>query len=125
MAVRDYRGGKVTLWREAVAAQAQNFNDFTSPLSVNEVLAIAKSVAKWVWTRDADAEARFIARQKAKGVKGGKAKGLANFNKRVAAEALRADGYTQKETADALDLNQATISRWQKEFNDLFPEIDK
>ena len=125
VAVRDYRGGKVTLWREAVAAQAQNFNDFTSPLSVNEVLAIAKSVAKWVWARDADAEARFIARQKAKGAKGGKAKGLANFNKRVAAEALRADGYTQKETADALDLNQATISRWQKEFNDLFPEIDK
>ena len=60
VAVRGYRGGKVTLWREAVAAQAQNFNDFTSPLSVNEVLAIAKSVAKWVWARDADAEARFV-----------------------------------------------------------------
>ena len=67
-------------------------------LSVNEVRAIGKSVAKWVWARDADAEAKFIAKQvkegrnggKAnssasqaiKGAKGGKAKGLANFNKR-------------------------------------------
>ena len=98
---------------------------FTSPLSVNEVLAIAKSVAKWVWTRDADAEARFIARQKAKGVKGGKAKGLANFNKRVAAEALRTEGYTQKETALALGVTQQTIANWQKDFNDLLQYIDK
>ena len=125
VAVRGYRGGKVTLWREAVAAQAQNFNDFTSPLSVNEVLAIAKSVAKWVWARDADAEARFIARQKSKGAKGGKAKGLANFNKRVAAEALRSDGYTQKEIALALEVRQSTVSNWQKDFNDIFRGIDK
>ena len=34
-----------------------------SPLSVNEVRAIGKSVAKWVWARDADAEAKFIAKQ--------------------------------------------------------------
>ena len=124
VAVREFRGGKVTHWRKAVAAQAQSFNDFTCPLSVNEVSAIAKSVAKWVWARDADAEARFIARQKVKGAKGGKAKGLANFNKRVAAEALRADGYTQKEVAEALDVCQKTISNWQKDFNDLFQSLD-
>ena len=101
-------------------------------LSVNEVRAIGKSVAKWVWARDADAEARFIAKQvkegrnggKAnssevqaiKGAKGGKAKGAANFNKRVAAEALRMDGYTQLQVAEALGINQATVSRWQKDF---------
>ena len=87
-----------------------------------------------VWARDADAEAKFIAKQvkegrnggKAnssasqaiKGAKGGKAKGLANFNKRVAAEALRMDGYTQKETAEALGVTQQTISNWQKDMND-------
>ena len=97
-------------------------------------------MAKWVWARDADAEARFIAKQvkegrnggKAnssevqaiKGAKGGKAKGAANFNKRVAAEALRADGYTQKEIAEALDVCQKTISNWQKDFNDLFQCLD-
>ena len=82
-------------------------------------------MAKWVWARDADAEARFIARQKSKGAKGGKAKGLANFNKRVAAEALRSDGYTQKEIALALEVRQSTVSNWQKDFNDLFRGIDK
>ena len=125
VAVREYRGGKVTHWREAVATQAQNYNDFATPLSVNEILAIAKSVAKWVWARDADAELRFITRQKAKGAKGGKAKGLANFNKRVAAEALRSDGYTQKEIALVLEVRQSTISNWQKDFNDLFLKIEK
>ena len=112
VAVRQYRASSIVAWREAVYAQAQSCNEFESPLSVNEVRAIGKSVAKWVWARDADAEAKFIAKQvkegrnggKAnssasqaiKGAKGGKAKGLANFNKRVAAEALRMDGYTQK-----------------------------
>ena len=97
-------------------------------------------MAKWVWARDADAEAKFIAKQTIKGhkggkgnssamqaikgAKGGKAKGLANFNKRVAAEALRADGYTQKEIAEALDVCQKTISNWQKDFNDLFQDLD-
>lgn len=79
-------------------------------------------MAKWVWARDADAEARFIAKQvkegrnggKAnsnevqaiKGAKGGKAKGAANFNKRVAAEALRMDGYTQLQVAGKLGLTK-------------------
>ena len=51
--------------------------------------------------------------QAEKGRKGGKANGLANFNKRVAAEALRADGYTQKETAEALGVSQSVIAKWQ------------
>lgn len=75
MAVREYRGGKVTHWREAVATQAQNYNDFATPLSVNEILAIAKSVAKWVWARDADAELRFITRQKLKELRAVKPRG--------------------------------------------------
>ena len=140
VAVRQYRASSIVAWREAVYAQAQSCNEFESPLSVNEVRAIGKSVAKWVWARDADAEAKFIAKQTIKGhkggkgnssamqaikgAKGGKAKGLANFNKRVAAEALRADGYTQKEIAEALDVCQKTISNWQKDFNDLFQDLD-
>ena len=39
-------------------------------LSVNEVRAIGKSVAKWVWARDADAEAKFIAKQVKEGRNG-------------------------------------------------------
>ena len=126
VAVRQYRASSIVAWREAVYAQAQSCNEFESPLSVNEVRAIGKSVAKWVWARDADAEAKFIARQSSKGKgnssevqaskgrKGGKANGLANFNKRVAAEALRADGYTQKETAKALGVSQSTVSGGRK-----------
>ena len=37
----------------------------------------------------------------------------------MAAEALRMDGYTQKETAEALGVTQQTISNWQKDMNDL------
>ncbi len=43
----------------------------------------------------------------------------------MTAEALRADGFTQQETAQALGLNQATVSRWQKDFNDLGLALDK
>ena len=105
------------LWREAVATQAIKLNQFAVPLDGKETLGIGKSVAKWVWARDAEAEATFIARQKAKGAKGGKAKGAVNFNKRVAAEALRADGYTQQEVAEVLGVSQRTISIWEKDFN--------
>ena len=63
VAVRQYRASSIVAWREAVYAQAQSCNEFESPLSVNEVRAIGKSVAKWVWARDADAEAKFIAKQ--------------------------------------------------------------
>ena len=83
------------------------------PLDAKEAQGIGKSVAKWVWARDAEAEAKFIAKQTAKGRKGGKANGLANFNKRVAAEALRADDYTQKETAEALGVSQSVIAKRQ------------
>ena len=129
VAVRQYRGDKITLWREAVATQALKLNQFAMPLDAKEAQGIGKSVAKWVWARDAEAEAKFIAKQTAKGRKGGKgnssamqaekgrkggkANGLANFNKRVAAEALRADGYTQKETAEALGVSQSVIAKWQ------------
>ena len=37
-----------------------------------------------------------------------------NFNKRVAAEALRADGYTQQEVAEVLGVSQRTISIGRK-----------
>ena len=40
-----------------------------------------------------------------------------NFNKRVAAEALRADGYTQQEVAEVLGVSQRTISIGRKDFN--------
>ena len=52
------------LWREAVATQAIKLNQFAVPLDGKETLGIGKSVAKWVWARDAEAEATFIARQK-------------------------------------------------------------
>ena len=112
-----------------MATQALKLNQFAMPLDAKEAQGIGKSVAKWVWARDAEAEAKFIAKQTAKGRKGGKgnssamqaekgrkggkANGLANFNKRVAAEALRADGYTQKETAEALGVSQSVIAKWQ------------
>ena len=45
VAVRQYRGDKITLWREAVATQALKLNQFAMPLDAKEAQGIGKSVA--------------------------------------------------------------------------------
>lgn len=79
-AVRKYRGKSFGEWLLAVLDKAQEMNgEFPGrpgPLPDAEVRGIAKSVAKWVWSHDRDAEARFVLRQQRKGLKGGTASGI-------------------------------------------------
>ena len=77
-----------------------------------KIKAIAKSVAKWVWEKDSDAETKFKKRQAVKGRKGGIAKGSANFNKKVIAKVLYDDGSSLTNIARDLDVTVMTIRRW-------------
>lgn len=128
-AVREYRGGKITAWRESVQAKAESLNTFNVPLLDSEVSSIAKSVAKWVWKYDKDALAKFLARQSRKGsrtkretqVKAGRASGAARRSAsdeaRITAIAMYLDGdYTQEKVAEYVGKSQQTISHWWREY---------
>lgn len=80
--VRLFRGDgrkHFDVWNNDVRDQAEKRNgDFKDPLPYSEVKATAKSVAKWVWQQDPAAEAKFRAKQSARGsmpVKGDKPRG--------------------------------------------------
>lgn len=124
VAVRDYRGNKVRVWNEAVAAQAESLNTFATPLMAAEVKSIAKSVAKWVWKHDKEAYARFREVQRGRGLKtrretlskAGKASGAArraaSDEERIAAIAMYLDGgYTQAEVARIVGKSQQWLSK--------------
>lgn len=133
VSAREYRGGKVSAWNEAVSAQASSLNTFTTPLSTAEVSGISKSVAKWVWQHDKDAYARFRrkqgqrgsrnskASQSEKGRKGGVNSGAirraAANEARITAIAMYLDGdYTQAEVAKIVGKSQQLISHWWREY---------
>jgi hypothetical protein len=62
-------------WNTAVLSRALDYNNFAMPLGLREVEGIAKSVAKWVWTKytgrmsDADFSALQSKRGQRKGAK--------------------------------------------------------
>jgi hypothetical protein len=93
--------------------------DFARPLDGRERYHIAKSVAKWTWRKDADAQARFLARQAAKGKKGGVASGVA---RRAASEELRASarlmrlqGQSYQQIANVLGVSRRSVIYWCNE----------
>lgn len=105
------------LWQAKVYDRALERNaDFVQPLNFKEAHHIAKSVTKWVWKTDANAESKFLARQAWKGAKGGKASGearlLASEDKRVTARLMRAAGRTQANIAQELGVTDRTIRTW-------------
>lgn len=116
--VRHYKGGAFDKFAAAVRAEAESCNAFAEPLPTGEVRAIARSVAKWVWSKFdiAASDARFSARQAHLGRIGGKASGETRRGKvtngKAAAEALRAEGMTHKAIAAALGAGERTVYRW-------------
>lgn len=129
VSVREYRSGKVSVWKEAVAVKASSLNTFVTPLSTAEVNGIAKSVAKWVWQHDKEAYARFREVQRSRGKKtrietlskAGKASGAvrraASDEARITAVAMYLDGdYTQEEVAKIVGKSQPQISRWWRKY---------
>ena len=106
----------VAEWGQAVLAQAIKSNDFNTPLHESEVRAIAKSTAKWCWNRfDIKASnERFSALQAHRGRKSGIARLAASQEKREAARAMRAEGKSYRQIADALGVHVNTVAIWLK-----------
>ena len=113
--IRQYREGKVGVWREHIQAKAGELNVFREPLPESEVRAIAKSVANWVWQHMRQDSEKFIEKQRQRGKASGKARlGKAN-NHRVAAQALKNEGMRLSEIARTLGISQATVKKWKLE----------
>jgi DNA invertase Pin-like site-specific DNA recombinase len=77
---------------------------------------IAKSVAKWTWRRDAEAQAKFLARQAEKGRKGaiasGKVRLAASEDLRASARLMLAQGMSKGEISRRLGVPKPTIILW-------------
>lgn len=120
--IRLFRGeGRkhYTVWLEHVYNKvAERNGDFTEPLGIAEVKAIAKSIAKWVWQRDPGAESIFLQKQAFRGSKGGKASAVTrlakNEDKRTTARLMRAKGMTVQAISNELGVAVRTVFRWLK-----------
>lgn len=122
-AIRLYRTERRShlrgVWEEEVLqyALAQNA-DFPYPLSYSEVKATAKSIAKFCWKMDAEAEREFLQRQAWRGRKGGKESGLvrakASEVKRAQARLLSAKGLSQRAIAKELGVSAGSVNSWLK-----------
>lgn len=112
--IRKFRASTYQFWFNAVLLQCQQVNsNFINPLSYNEVKAIAKSISRWVWKRDAYAYQEFIDRQTRKGQLGGKAKREAYNSIRREAIELSKQGLTQIQIARKLNISTRTLRNWK------------
>jgi hypothetical protein len=74
---------------EDCLTQAQNLNNFITPLHFSEVKAIAKSVAKWLWTKfDIEASDKRFSKLQAARAKLGKGISRPKIDKQALKEAL-------------------------------------
>lgn len=121
VAVREHRSARnFVLWQARAYDRALEFNgDFRQPLDAREAWHVANSVARWTWRKDADARARFVARQAARGRLGGlvsgRARREASEGGRASARLLAAAGRSTREIAAELGINQSTAARWLQE----------
>jgi hypothetical protein len=108
---RDHRN--FVLWQAQVYDRALERNgEFASPMDYREVFHIAKSVTKWVWKMDSQAEAAFLKRQAWKGAKSGEVRRLASEGQRASARLMAATGLSTRRIADELEVDQSTVVRW-------------
>lgn len=122
-AVRQYRGvqGGYVLWLNECIHQTKLYNGelLRQPMSEVECNHIGRSIAKYCWRMmvvDAEAcDARFSAKQAARGQASGKARGDAQKGKKELAMLLYTEGKTQVEVAKICGVSQQSISKWLKE----------
>jgi hypothetical protein len=123
-AVRSYwRPNGYEAWADAVLAACGSANAFGleqgGPLPSNEIKAISKSIARWIWQRFTPAG--FSQVQAHRGAKGGRiggkvSKGGGRPSKaaslRPVVIQLKAQGYSNRDIADDLGIGSATVSRY-------------
>jgi len=121
-AIRRYRTmrNQFPQWQAECYENALGRNgDFARPLDGRECYHIAKSVAKWTWRKDAEAQAKFLARQVEKGRKGGVASGKARLaaseDLRASARLMRAQGQSYQQIADVLGVSRRSVIYWCNE----------
>lgn len=119
--IRNYRGTDLELWRSAVMQETMVQNAMlNSPLDFNELKGIAKSIARWVWNKDGEAQARFSAVQAHRGKlgdssPGGKARSAQFDDKREQAKALHMQGMKKTKIAEFLGVSRMAVHRWLNE----------
>ena len=113
--VNEYKdAASFDTWHAACHQQAEMLNEFpgAGALPASEIKALSKSVAKFAWTRYNGTGAKspdFLVLQSARGkLKGAKLRG--ELLQR--AQQLAADGSTQREIAETLNISQKTVSNW-------------
>lgn len=112
-AIRSHRRDKnFNSWLDKVNTKTIDYNDFKTPLSLSEIMAIAKSIAKYCWKVDGRAEEAFIKRQSFKGKLSGEARLALSADKRDQAIALSMGGMKQVEIAKMLGVTDRTIRNW-------------
>lgn len=118
-AIRFYRVAArsrlFSVWRNEVEDYALGINaQFMSPLPYSEVKATAKSIAKYCWKHDAEAEGRFSRKQAERGKLGGLAKGKKNEDKKILAKKMMLEGFSQRAISKKLGFSVGTINNWLK-----------
>lgn len=103
---------------EELLNKAQECNaSFDQPLPASEVLAITRSIEKYLLRRSSKRTSpAFLERQSRRGRIGGRRSGAvrasANESKRMKAFDLSAQGLSSREIAADLDVHQSTVVRW-------------
>lgn len=119
--IRNYRGTDLELWRSAVMQETMVQNaTLNNSLDYNELKGIAKSIARWVWNKDGQAQARFSAVQSHRGKlgnssPGGKARSAQFDDKREHAKALHMQGMKKTKIAEFLGVSRMAVHRWLNE----------
>lgn len=113
----DGRSRLFDAWHNEVFEYASSINSqFVTPLPYSEIKATAKSIAKYCWKRDAQAEQDFSQKQAVKGKLGGIASGItrakANEDKRIQARLLSAQGLSQRAIAQELGVSKSSVGLW-------------
>ena len=130
--VRAYwRPNGYEAWADAVRSACESANAFGreqgGPLPVSEIKATAKSIARWVWRNLTPSTfADYVVRthtteiQAARGAKGGKVSkrptkgGMSKAELLPEVLRLKAEGYSNRDIADDLQISASTVSLYLK-----------
>lgn len=115
--IRKYRAEIYSEWFKCVLKKCESLNmQFITPMSYNEVKAIAKSIARFCWKNDAYCYQEFIDRQSRKGKLGASTGGKVRSSKygelRLEAKELYEQGFSKAVIARKLAISRKTITRW-------------